>query len=163
MKTATIKKYKLLTISTIVFLFSFSALSHAQSINHFIKSVNIEAEADYVVGDIEKPAVVIIHGFLTTNRFHTVEAMAKALQDEGFSTLTPTLTLDISMTQALAGDDVKTHNIIKTTAEMILNSGYDLVFEGIEDNEMLERAKKVGATHIQGYLIGKPAASPKIF
>ena len=70
---------------------------------------------------------------------------------------------DMSMTQALAGDDVKTHNIIKTTAEMILNSGYDLVFEGIEDNEMLERAKKVGATHIQGYLIGKPAASPKIF
>lgn len=70
---------------------------------------------------------------------------------------------DISMTQALAGNDLKTHNIIKTTAEMILNSGYDLVLEGIEDNDTLERAKKVGATHIQGYLIGKPSAKPKIF
>jgi len=70
---------------------------------------------------------------------------------------------DMSMTQALAGNDLKTHNIIKTTAEMILNSGYDLVLEGIEDNETLERAKKVGATHIQGYLIGKPSAVPKIF
>ncbi|MEA1990048.1 MAG: bifunctional diguanylate cyclase/phosphodiesterase [Pseudomonadota bacterium] len=70
---------------------------------------------------------------------------------------------DMSMTQALAGNDLKTHNIIKTTAEMILNSGYDLVLEGIEDNTMLERAKKVGATHIQGYLIGKPSAAPKIF
>jgi len=70
---------------------------------------------------------------------------------------------DMSMTQALAGNDLKTHNIIKTTAEMIINSGYDLVLEGIEDNDTLEKAKQVGATHIQGYLIGKPSATPKVF
>ena len=119
MKTATIQKYKMLTISIIAFLFSFSTLSHAQPVNHYLKSVNIEAEADYLIGDIKKPAVVIIHGFLTTNKFHTVEAMAKALQDEGFSTLTPTLTLDINKRRSsIKCNSVHTHTLEKDVLEI---------------------------------------------
>ena len=172
MKTATIKKYKLLTISTIVFLFSFSALSHAQSINHFIKSVNIEAEADYVVGDIEKPAVVIIHGFLTTNRFHTVEAMAKALQDEGFSTLTPTLTLDINKRKSsIKCNSVHTHTLekdvleIKEWVEWLELKGHKkivVVGHSSGSQELLEYLNKHPSTSIKGaiftslfYLNGK--------
>ncbi|BCN93840.1 hypothetical protein THMIRHAM_16250 [Thiomicrorhabdus immobilis] len=68
---------------------------------------------------------------------------------------------DMSMTDALMENDTKTQNIIKKTAEMILNAGYDLVMEGIETEEMLEIVKQAGATHIQGYLIGKPSATPK--
>ncbi|MDX1351665.1 MAG: bifunctional diguanylate cyclase/phosphodiesterase [Thiomicrorhabdus sp.] len=64
---------------------------------------------------------------------------------------------DMSMTQALLNEDAKTRNIIETTADMIINSGYDLVMEGIEDNEMLQSAKNARATHIQGYLLGKPS------
>lgn len=68
---------------------------------------------------------------------------------------------DMSMTLALMGDDTKTHNILKTTAEMIIDSGYDLVMEGVETEEMLELIRDAGATHIQGYLIGKPSAIPQ--
>lgn len=64
---------------------------------------------------------------------------------------------DMTMTQALNADP-KTQQIILTTAEMVLNAGFDLVMEGIETPEMYEQAKAAGATYLQGYLIGKPNA-----
>lgn len=119
MRKMTTPKYKLLAIIMFAFLFSISTLSHAQTISHHIKSINIEAEADYVSADIEKPAIVIIHGFLTTNKFHTVTAMAKGLQDEGFSTLTPTLTLDINKRKSsIKCNSVHTHTLEKDILEI---------------------------------------------
>jgi len=119
MKPVTIQKFKLLTISIICVLLSFSSLSYAQTIIHHIQSINIEAEAYYVTGDTDKPAVIIIHGFLTTNKFHTVVAMAKSLQDEGFSTLTPTLTLDINKRKSsIKCNSVHTHTLEKGVLEI---------------------------------------------
>ncbi len=66
---------------------------------------------------------------------------------------------DMSMTVALKSDE-KTQNIILSTAEMVLRSGYELVMEGIEDQEMYDQAKLAGATHLQGYLLGKPNIEP---
>lgn len=63
---------------------------------------------------------------------------------------------DMSMSRAL-GSDSKTQQIIMATAEMIIQAGFDLVMEGIEDSHMLEQARLAGATHIQGYLLGKPS------
>ncbi|WP_019555799.1 EAL domain-containing protein [Thiomicrorhabdus arctica] len=68
---------------------------------------------------------------------------------------------DMSMTHALKADH-KTKNIIKSTAEMVLRSGYDLVMEGIEDQEMYDNAQEAGATHLQGYLLGKPNITPTL-
>ncbi|MDG6778475.1 bifunctional diguanylate cyclase/phosphodiesterase [Thiomicrorhabdus sp. zzn3] len=62
---------------------------------------------------------------------------------------------DRSMTLALTSD-TRTQQIIQATADMIRQSGYDLVMEGIEDQVMLEAANQAGATHVQGYLIGRP-------
>lgn len=70
---------------------------------------------------------------------------------------------DMSMTQALLSEDKNTRQIIKTTAEMVVNAGYDLVMEGIENEELLEAAKQSGATHIQGYLLGRPQKTPQLF
>lgn len=64
---------------------------------------------------------------------------------------------DITMTQALSSDD-KTKQIILTTAEMVRTAGFDLVMEGIETQEMYQQARTAGATHLQGYLLGKPNA-----
>ncbi len=70
---------------------------------------------------------------------------------------------DMTMTRALVDKDINTQQIIKATAQMILNSNYELVMEGIEDKEMFETAKAAGATHIQGYLLGRPQNRPKLF
>lgn len=68
---------------------------------------------------------------------------------------------DMSMTLALNADQ-KTKNIIESTADMVLRSGYDLVMEGIEDQDMYDKAQKSGATHLQGYLLGKPNITPTL-
>ncbi|NPA71556.1 MAG: bifunctional diguanylate cyclase/phosphodiesterase [Gammaproteobacteria bacterium] len=63
---------------------------------------------------------------------------------------------DMSMTVALNSDE-KTINIIKSTAEMVRRSGYDLVLEGIEDTDLMSKSIEAGATHLQGYLLGRPS------
>ena len=68
---------------------------------------------------------------------------------------------DMSMTHALLEKDNKTQEIIRSTAQMVLHAGYDLVMEGIETKQMLELAKDAGATYIQGFLIGKPQKTAK--
>ncbi len=63
---------------------------------------------------------------------------------------------DMTMTHALNSDS-KTKQIILSTAEMVRRSGFDLVMEGIETEEMYQQAVTAGATHLQGYLLGKPS------
>lgn len=67
---------------------------------------------------------------------------------------------DISLTHALDAE-TKTVGIIHATAQMILNAGYQLVMEGVETQTQLLGAQQAGATHVQGYLIGYPKATPQ--
>jgi EAL domain-containing protein (putative c-di-GMP-specific phosphodiesterase class I) len=41
---------------------------------------------------------------------------------------------------------------------MILSAGYQLVVEGVETEQQLHLVTSLGATHVQGYLLGKPNA-----
>ncbi len=66
---------------------------------------------------------------------------------------------DISMVHDL-NKDLRTRNIIKHTAELILEAGYSLVAEGIETTEVHRRVMDLGATHLQGYLFGRPQRPP---
>ncbi|WP_127470262.1 alpha/beta hydrolase [Thiomicrorhabdus aquaedulcis] len=93
--------------------------SLAQDIILPITPSNIKAEAHYLLGEAEKPAVLILHGFLTTNQFHTVVAMATALHDEGYTTLSPTLTLDISQRKSsVKCNSIHTHTLEKDVLEV---------------------------------------------
>jgi len=62
---------------------------------------------------------------------------------------------DITLTHALISDP-KTESIIKATAKMICNANYQLVMEGIETQAQFDTAVASGATHLQGYLLGRP-------
>ena len=68
---------------------------------------------------------------------------------------------DISMIQDI-NKDPRTYSIIKNTAKMILDAGYKLVAEGIEDEQAAEQFKAMGVTHLQGYYYGRPAPLSKI-
>ncbi len=56
----------------------------------------VTAEADYWPGEADMPAVLILHGFLQTSEFPTVRRLAESLAEEGFSVLTPSLTLGLN-------------------------------------------------------------------
>ncbi|WP_294947736.1 alpha/beta hydrolase [Sulfurivirga sp.] len=47
--------------------------------------------ADYRPGETGRPAVLILHGFLTTNRFSTVRAMSETAEERGLTVLAPNL------------------------------------------------------------------------
>lgn len=63
---------------------------------------------------------------------------------------------DISMTRQLANED-KSRAIISGMAGVILRAGYKLVAEGIENSDLINLVTNMGATHMQGYALGKPA------
>lgn len=59
-------------------------------------SNGVEVNAEYIEGHTDKPAVLILHGFLQTHNNATVSNLAGALATEGYTVLTPTLSLGIS-------------------------------------------------------------------
>jgi len=72
-----------------------STLSFAEIVEVKIHK-NIIATAEYVKGDPDKPAVILLHGFLQTHHFQTVNRLGAYLADEGYTVLSPTLTLGVS-------------------------------------------------------------------
>lgn len=101
------------TIQLIVVLFaSLSVSAFAQVVTHTIPGHDLKAEAEFFKGEASKPAVLILHGFLTTNQFHTVKSMANAIQEGGYTTLSPTLTLNINLRkQSVKCNSIHTHTL----------------------------------------------------
>ena len=79
------KAFKILaTGGSLVILNFASTLLFAADVTHHIAALNLTAQANYHEGDSDKPALLIMHGFLTTNQFHTIRTMVKDFKDEYF-------------------------------------------------------------------------------
>lgn len=79
----------------------------------------IAAEAEYLIGERGQPAVLLVHGFLQTREFPTVATLARGLQDEGYTVLSPTLSLNIpARTRSLACEAVHRHSLDDDVAEI---------------------------------------------
>jgi len=66
--------------------------------------------------------------------------------------------LDIGMVRDLEGEPSQ-RIITEHIAQMIRDAGYQLVAEGIESEELLQRILDLGFTHAQGFLIDRPLPS----
>ena len=83
-------------------------------------SSGLVAEAEYWPGAANKPAILIVHGFLQTHEFPTVRRLAESLADEGYSVLTPSLSLGIERRQqSLACEAIHTHSMAQDVAELL--------------------------------------------
>ena len=99
-------------------LFTNIAHSEEATINIQVKS-NITATATYSDGEKTKPVVLLIHGFLGTREHATLKNLNTAIQDEGYSTLAPTLSLGIDKRkQSLACEAIHTHTMDNDVAEI---------------------------------------------
>ena len=77
------------------------------------------AEADYWPGVADRPAVLILHGWLQTHRLPAVRRLAEALADEGFSVLTPSLSLGLHRRrQSLDCEAIHTHAMAQDVVEL---------------------------------------------
>lgn len=77
------------------------------------------ASAEYRPGQPDKPAVLVLHGFLSTRNFLTVLNLTNALADSGYTVLTPNLTLGVNMRDVtLACEAIHTHTLSDDLAEI---------------------------------------------
>lgn len=93
-------------------------MAHAQRVTLRIEG-NLTASAEYIAGQRDKPAVLILHGFLQTNEFPTVRQLIRHLADAGYGVLAPTLSLNIAnRKQSLPCEAIHTHEMPGATREI---------------------------------------------
>ena len=63
---------------------------------------------------------------------------------------------DISMIQLLVSGDSRQKLMIEEIAGMVITAGYELVAEGVETRELLDKVISLGFSHAQGFYFGKP-------
>jgi pimeloyl-ACP methyl ester carboxylesterase len=115
---------------------------------------NLPAAAEYQVGARDKPAVLLLHGFLQTRESPTVTALAHGLTDAGYSVLTPTLTLGIpGRRQSLACEAVHNNSLDDDLAEI------DRWVKWLRDKghrRIVLIGHSFGSLQLLAYLSGKP-------
>lgn len=96
----------------------FPAAAHAELVQQLMRP-GIPASAEYLAGERDKPAVLLLHGFLQTYEFSTVTTLARGLHDAGYTILSPTLSLNIpGRKQRLACEAVHKHSMDDDVAEI---------------------------------------------
>lgn len=79
----------------------------------------IIATADFRTGQPARPAVLLLHGFLQTRHSPPMSSLANTLADQGYTVLTPTLTLGINRrAKSLACEAVHTHDLESDIGEI---------------------------------------------
>lgn len=96
----------------------FPVAAHAAIVQQEMRP-GIPANAEYLIGQRSKPAVLLLHGFLQTREFPTVATLARGLQDAGYTVLLPTLSLNIpNRMQSLACEAGHKHSMEDDVAEI---------------------------------------------
>lgn len=89
----------------------FPAWAHAE-IAQLEMRPRIYASAEYLAGQRDKPAILLLHGFLQTREFPTVATLARGLHDAGYAVLSPTLSLGVpNRRQSLACEAAHRHGM----------------------------------------------------
>lgn len=77
------------------------------------------ANANYVKGSAGKPTVFLLHGFLQTHSFSTINRLSESLSSEGYSVFSPTMTLGIpDRKQSLACEALHDHTMEEDQVEI---------------------------------------------
>lgn len=104
------------------FLFSIVLLNASTS---FAESIRLTTTSDkeviaaYLQGENDSNPVLILHGFLQTKEFSTVDMLATALNDSDYTVLSPTLSLGINnRKQSLSCEAVHTHSLDSDAVEL---------------------------------------------
>lgn len=78
-----------------------------------------KALADFRPGEPGKPAIFLLHGFLQTYHFSTIQLIAEALTDNGYTVLAPTLTLNIDQRRnGLGCEAIQNHTVADGNREI---------------------------------------------
>lgn len=136
----------------------FPAVAHASLVQQEMRP-GIPASAEYRIGKPDKPAVLLLHGFLQTREFSTVNTLAAGLHDAGYTVLSPTLSLNIpNRTQSLACEAVHRHSMDDDVAEI---GRWATWLKSRGHPAIVLLGHSFGSLQLLAYLSGKPDAAVK--
>jgi esterase/lipase len=119
----------------------------------------VNASAEYLRGEPHKHAVLVLHGFMTTRNFNTVQSLVNELSDSGYTVLAPTLSLGIDNRNAsIPCDAIHTHTWDDDLAEIAFWVNW-LVKEGFDSIILVGHS--TGSLQLVSYVAGKPASQVK--
>ncbi len=96
----------------------FSSMAGAETVSREVRS-GVMAMAEYEQGEADKPAVVVLHGFLQTNNYLTLSNIKEAVVDNGYSLLAPVMSLDVNKrTTSLPCQATHKHTMQDSLAEV---------------------------------------------
>jgi pimeloyl-ACP methyl ester carboxylesterase len=96
-------------------------ISLAQTITLQTPNMPVPGQAFYslIDADKSKPAVLILHGFSATHNYPTVLTLQDFLNIQGYTTLSPTLTMNIPLrSQPLSCNSLHTHTLEQDISEL---------------------------------------------
>lgn len=80
---------------------------------------HVPAQARYLDNGNDKPAILILHGFSATHNYPTVQALQDFFSLSGYTTLAPTLSLQIPLrSQPIQCNSIHTHTLQQDMAEV---------------------------------------------
>ncbi|MFO7543736.1 MAG: alpha/beta hydrolase family protein [Thiobacillus sp.] len=121
----------------------------------------ISASAEYLSGQRDKPAVLLLHGFLQTREFSTISIHARGLNDAGYTVLSPSLSLGIpGRKQSLACEAVHRHGLDDDVAEIARWVDW---LKARGHTRIVLLGHSFGSLQLLAYLDGKPDAAVKAF
>lgn len=115
----------------------------------------IIATADFRAGQPSRPAVLLLHGFLQTRHAPPMSSLANILADQGYTVLTPTLTLGINRrTKSLACEAAHPHDLESDVGEIGFWVDW-LAGKGLRDIVLVGHSS--GSLQILEYLVKTPS------
>ncbi|HMM47622.1 MAG TPA: alpha/beta hydrolase family protein [Thiobacillaceae bacterium] len=119
----------------------------------------IPASAEYLAAGTDKPAVLLLHGFLQTRTFATVATLAHGLHEAGHTVLSPTLSLGIPGREtSLACEAVHAHSLDDDVAEL---AGWITWLESRGHQSIVLVGHSFGSMQLLAYLARSPDPAVK--
>lgn len=116
------------------------------------------ANAEYYRGT-GRQAVLVLHGFLATHRFPTIQRVIEDLRDKGYTVLAPTLTLGINdRDTSLPCSALHLHTMEQTVEELGWWVNW-LAAQGHDNITLVGHS--AGSVQILAYTVGKPNPAVK--
>lgn len=154
MKTTITRRCRELALLVIGVMLTLAA-AHAEVVNGQLPNGNGVA-AEYYRGAAGRHAVLVLHGFMTTREFNTVQSLVNELTGSGYSVLAPTLSLGVSNRRAsVPCDAIHTHTWEDDVAEVGFWVDW-LVEQGHESVVLVGHS--TGSLQLLDYVAGEPAS-----
>jgi len=112
------------------------------------------AMAEYRKGNADKPAVILLHGFLQTHEFPMIHRLIEGIADTGRGVLAPTLTLGVThRRQSLACEAIHTHTMQDGEGEI---GAWVKWLKARHEGSIILLGHSFGSVEALAYLSGKP-------